>query len=110
MSNLKKSAKLKDSDDNEFGKFLYEAREKKGLTLAEVAGKLGLNSPQPVWDWENNKGAGIPAEMLLRLVRIYGISTSDAYEQLMKFHQRRTQDKIHDKFEQAKLKVMGGKK
>ena len=95
---------------NDLGKFLYAAREKKSYTLAQVAAALGLKSPQAIWDWENGKGSGIPAEMLLRLVDIYGISPAHAYEQLMKFHQDRTREKIYEKFERAKQKVLGGKK
>lgn len=111
-------AKLKSKDrqgvgsqaENEFGEFLRSAREKKDYTLQQVADTLGLKSPQPVWDWENGKGSGIPAEMLLRLVEVYKISSSQAYEQLMKFHQNRTREKIHEKFEQARAKVMGLKR
>lgn len=96
--------------ENELGNFLHQAREKKGFTLQEVAESLGLKSPQPVWDWENGKGSGIPAEMLLRLVDIYKISPAQAYEQLMKFHQRRTREKVHEKFEQARTKILGSRK
>lgn len=110
MSDLKKIPKKKPVTDNEFGEFLYEAREKKGMTLLEVSTLLGLKSPQPVWDWENNKGSGVPAETLLRLVEVYGISPAVAYEQLMNFHQKRTREKVHQKFEDARLAVMGKKK
>lgn len=79
------------------------------MTLNEVAEALGLNSPQPVWDWENGKGSGVPADTLLKLVKIYGMSMDKAYDQLMSFHQSRTQQKVHIKFEQARIKIFGKK-
>lgn len=105
-----KKAKKEPSYENEFGEFLKAAREAKGFTLAEVAEELGLHSHQPVWDWENNKGAGVPAEMLVRLIKLYGISANDAYNQLMNFHQQRTKEKVRRKFEEAKVKILGTRK
>ena len=109
MRKANKSRPAKPEIDNRLGEFLSKARKDKGMTLNEVAEALGLRSPQPVWDWENGKGSGVPADTLLKLVKIYGISADKAYDQLMHFHQSRTQAKIHDKFEQAKLKVFGRK-
>ncbi len=107
MAELKKNKKSE--DHNDFGNFLAQARQKKGLTLVEVAKALKLNSGQPIWDWENGKGSGIPADALLRLVKIYGISADRAYEELMKFHQERTERKVREKFELAKVLVLGKK-
>jgi transcriptional regulator with XRE-family HTH domain len=109
MPKVVKSNKVKPELANDLGDFLGKARKAKGLTLMEVAEELGLKSPQPVWDWENGKGSGVPADMLLKLVKIYGISADKAYDQLMKFHQSRTKVKVYEKFEQAKIKVFGKK-
>lgn len=88
---------------NEFGEFLAAARKKKSLTLAEVADYLGLNSGQSIWDWENGKGAGISAGMLLRLIKLYSITEDDAYDQLLRFHQLKTENKVRQKFADAKV-------
>jgi transcriptional regulator with XRE-family HTH domain len=95
------------SDENSIGDFLKEGRKKKGMSLMDVAKAIGLSSPQSVWDWESGKGSGIPADMLLRLVKLYGLSASDAYDQLMKFHQERTRLKVELKFREAKVKIFG---
>lgn len=91
---------------NELGQFLAEARKLKSLTMAEVAEVVGLKSGQSIWDWENGKGSGIPADTLLKLVKLYGINAEDAYEQLIRFHQERVRQKIHLKFERAKSKSL----
>jgi len=80
------------------------------MTLADVADAIGLKSGQSVWDWENGKGSGIPANMLLRLVKLYGVSAEDAYEHLLAFHQNRIEKKISQKFEAARSQVFGRKR
>ncbi len=96
--------KLGSNREASLGDFLAQARRASELTLVEVAQRLGLKSPQSVWDWENGKGSGIPADMLLRLVKLYRISESEAYEQLLQFHRSRAERKAHDKFEEARAR------
>lgn len=109
MPRVSRTRPVKPEIDNQFGEFLAKARKEKGMTLNEVAENLGLRSPQPVWDWENGKGSGVPTDTLLKLVKIYGISIEEAYDHLMRFHQTRVRFKIHAKFEQARMKVFGKK-
>lgn len=89
--------------------FLSNGRKRKGLTLMEVASALGLKSGQSVWDWENGKGSGIPADMLLRLTKIYALSVDEAYEHLLSFHQEKLRAKLERKFKDAKMKISSGK-
>lgn len=89
--------------------FLSNGRKEKGLTLLEVASALGLKSGQSVWDWENGKGSGIPADMLLRLTKIYGLSVDEAYEHLLSFHQEKLRVKLERRFKDAKVKISLGK-
>lgn len=77
--------------------------------MNEVAEALGLRSGQSVWDWENGKGSGIPAQTLLELVKLYGISAEKAYDLLLEFHESRVRRKVTEKFEQARAKVFGKK-
>ncbi len=93
--------------DNDIGRFLHEARQLKRMTLSEVAEKLGLRSGQSVWDWENGKGAGIPAIMLLRVVKLYSISEEEAYDQLLRFQMNKAQVDVQKRFQLAKKKFRG---
>lgn len=95
---------------NQLGEFLAQSRNKKSLTLAEVAEVIGLKSGQSVWDWENGKGSGIPANTLLRLVKLYGVSADVAYELLLDFHQSRVKKKVTQKFESARSEILGRKR
>lgn len=96
--------------DKRLGDFLAKARNARRLTLLAVSQELGLKSPQSIWDWENGKGSGIPADMLLRLVRLYRISEAEAYEQLIEFHRTRAEHKSREKFEEARRQLGGRKK
>lgn len=87
--------------------FLSEARQRRSMTLNEVASRLGLKSGQSVWDWENGKGSGVPIDMLLRLVKIYGLSSNQAYQHLLRFHQDRVARKLEGKFQRSKAKILG---
>lgn len=109
-SRIAKSKVSEAAEDNQLGEFLAKARNKKGMTLAEVAEAIGLKSGQSVWDWENGKGSGIPANTLLRLVKLYGISSDDAYELLLEFHQSRVRKKVTQKFEAARAQILGRKR
>lgn len=68
---------------------------------------IGLKSGQSVWDWENGKGSGIPVLTLLRLVKLYGVSSDEAYRLFLEFHQNRVALKIAQKFEAAKAELLG---
>lgn len=103
----KKTAKRAPRYDNEIGRFLHEARQAKGMTLNEVAEKLGLRSGQSVWDWENGKGAGIPAIMLLKLVKLFSISEEEAYDHLLRFQMNKAQMDVQKRFQLAKKKIRG---
>ncbi len=104
----KKPARRGDfSYKNDIGLFLHEARQSKRLTLSEVADRLGLRSGQSVWDWENGKGAGIPAIMLLRLVKLYSISEEEAYDQLLRFQMNKAQLDVQKRFQLAKKRIRG---
>ncbi len=92
------------------GRFLKQARLAKGLTLTEVGKALRIKSGQSVWDWENNKGSGVPAEMLLRLAKLYGISADKLYDYLLEFHIQKTRRKVEGSFQKAKMKIYGSKK
>ena len=104
----KKSSAVEDYN-NELGQYLAEARKAKELTMAQVAEVIGLKSGQSIWDWENGKGSGIPAETLLRLVKLYGLSADESYRYLLAFHQSRIVRKVKMKFEKARQKVLGRK-
>lgn len=93
--------------NNDLGQYLSEARKANELTMANVADVIGLKSGQSIWDWENGKGSGIPADTLLRLVKLYGLSADEAYDKLIAFHQSRVLHKVQTKFEKARQKVFG---
>lgn len=78
--------------------------------MTEAASELGLKSGQSIWDWENSKGSGIPADMLLKLTKIYKISQEKAYEELLQFHCCRAEHKVKQKFEKAKAELSRKKK
>ncbi|WP_455654232.1 helix-turn-helix domain-containing protein [Phascolarctobacterium sp.] len=54
---------------------LREAREKKGLSLAQVAKYLDM-SKSSVWFHEQNRVA-IPANVLFEVCKLYGITPND---------------------------------
>lgn len=86
------------------------SRNARGLTQAEVAKVIGLKSGQSVWDWENDKGSGIPADMLFRLVKLYRVSPGRAAELLIQFHEDRIRQKVGQKIEKARKKAFGRKR
>lgn len=95
------------SSEHQIAKLLTDARLKAGLSRSEVARHLGLRSAQSLWDWENGKGSGIPAETLLKLVDLYGISAEKAYDCLVAFHQEKARQRVERNFESARKKHMG---
>lgn len=100
----------KSSLASSLGEFLARSRDQKQLTLSEVADAVGLKSGQSVWDWENGKGSGIPANTLLKLVKLYEVSAEEAYQLLLHFHLDRVERKIQNKFESARQQVFGRKR
>ncbi len=89
--------------NNDLGKFLQKARESKGLTQADVAQKFGFSSPQPVSDWERNKGSGVPAHVFRELTSLLGVPFDKAYGLLVAFHTQKLEAKLQKKFyEQGK--------
>lgn len=62
-------------NDYKFGNFLYMLREKKGMTQADVATKLGV-TPAAVSKWEN--GSSKPrVEVLFQLAQLLGVRTEE---------------------------------
>ena len=55
-----------------FGQFLVDLRTESRLEIVEVVTRLGLESDQPVLDWESGKSLP-PREYLLNLSRLYRI-------------------------------------
>ncbi len=90
---------------NDLGKFLQRAREQKGLTQAEVAQRFSFTSPQPVSDWERNKGSGVPAHVFRELVGMLGVPFDKAYGLLVEFHIQKLEAKLHKKFYESGKKA-----
>jgi len=66
---------LRQSSSTTMGKQLEQLRKKRGMTLADVAGQLGVSKPT-VWAWE--KGKARPVESRLPdIAKALGISRQD---------------------------------
>ncbi len=90
----------------DLGKFLQTARESRGLTQADIARKFGFTTPQPVSDWERNKGSGVPAHVFGDLVQMLGVSFDKAYVLLVEFHKKKLEQKLQKKFAPTKKKTI----
>jgi transcriptional regulator with XRE-family HTH domain len=58
-----------------FGARLQRLRKEQGLTLAQVAARLGVSKPT-VWAWEQGKAKPVESR-IERLAAVYGLQTSD---------------------------------
>ena len=58
-----------------FGTRLQRLRKERGLTLAQVAGRLGVSKPT-VWAWEQGKAKPVEGRMEA-LAAVYGVHASD---------------------------------
>ena len=58
-----------------FGARLQRLRKERGLTLAQVAGRLGVSKPT-VWAWEQGKAKPVEGRMEA-LAAVYGVHASD---------------------------------
>lgn len=65
-----------ESQKSEFALSLIKAREKSGLTLKQVADKLGKASHASVCMWENSKGLPV-LDDFVRLCKLYNTTPND---------------------------------
>lgn len=97
--NIKKPTKAESTDPSmTLGLFLKQSRENRGLTQKQVADYLKLSSAQSISDWENEKGSGIPAPVLKKLVSLYQVPEEEAYEVLLAFHLKKAEERVQSRF------------
>lgn len=64
--------------------YLLKAREVKGLTQKELAGKLGISSAQLISNWERGICAP-PIKKIQPLSKILGVEFEPTFELVMKY-------------------------
>src|SRR5690348_12168400 len=84
--------------EGDLGSYLRLAREKAGLSQGDVAKKLKMTQFQSISQWERNASGSVPIKTLLKLSEIYGLKIEDVYEVLLKFQQKRMEEKLEKKF------------
>jgi transcriptional regulator with XRE-family HTH domain len=84
-----------------FGEFLKEAREKKGISQAEVAKQLGYSTPQFVSNWERASSSP-PVEVLKSIARIYGIAPERVLAAYLEGVFKWNKEKITKKWQRSK--------
>lgn len=77
---------------------LKNARQAKGLSQADVAERLGLNSPQSVSDWERNYGSGVPIPTLKKLIKIYALDPQEVFDALLDYQQNKLEVQLTREF------------
>lgn len=82
---------------------LKNARQAKGLSQADVAERLGLNSPQSVSDWERNYGSGVPVPTLKKLIKIYGLDPQEVFDALLDYQQNKLEAQLTREFFNKKV-------
>ncbi len=70
---------------NHFGEYLRRARETANLTQAEVAGKLGLKSPQYISNVERGL-CPISLDQLAKLVPMYHLDAHELVDLMVEQH------------------------
>lgn len=65
-----------------------------GLSQAEVAEHLGLQTAQSISDWERNHGSSTPIPALKKLIRLYQLSDEEVFEMVLEYQFHRLREKL----------------
>ena len=95
---VNESAKEAAITDGDLGSYLRIAREKAGLSQADVAKKLKLAQFQSISQWERNASGSVPMKTLHKLIEIYDLPVDELYDVLYRYQSRRMEEKLHKKF------------
>jgi transcriptional regulator with XRE-family HTH domain len=96
---VKDSQTIEDAiEAGDLGSFLRLAREKTGLSQGDVAKKLKMTQFQSISQWERNARGSVPIRTLLKLTEIYNLKIDIVYDVLLKFQQKRVEEKLEKKF------------
>lgn len=76
------------------GTYLKEGRIKQGLTKAEVARRLKLESPWPVYQWERDRGSALPLPVLKKLITLYDLEGQVVLDLLLQYQLARLDQKV----------------
>lgn len=97
---------MKNATSEPFGSILIDARESKGLSLADAAKLLGVPKTS-LWRWENGE-TKVDAQRLVDIAAAYGLSISAIFEgKILKAPTQTDFDRLGDVVEHIELIIQG---
>lgn len=90
------------------GQMIRQLRKSRGMTQADLARAIGVNSGQVISDWERGYGARPPIEAVKRLVAYFKLSEEDVRQTYLNSEIQRLTQEINQAWEQAnRLELVG---
>jgi transcriptional regulator with XRE-family HTH domain len=80
------------------GSYLKQGRLQAGLSQADVARHLGLQSAQSVSDWERGRGSALPLKSLKALIPLYRLDENVVFDLLLEYQFARLEAKLKQRF------------